>query len=106
MRIALLLLIVLFWSVQPVGGAESVPAPPMPSIPPPSDVPSPETTPLPPRDPGIVKQPETVPLPGSVVVPPAVDPKMAVNPDEPKQQEPAVPPEREQDQRQSEGQSR
>ena len=106
MRIALLLLIVLSWSVQPVGAAESVPAPPMPSIPPPSDGPSAEPTPAPPRDPGIVKQPETVPLPGSVVVPPVVDPKMAVNPDEPKQQEPAVPPEREKDQRQSEGQSR
>ncbi|HEV2175031.1 MAG TPA: hypothetical protein VGR71_15765 [Nitrospira sp.] len=66
----------------------------------------PEPTPTPPRDQGIVKQPDTVPLPGSVVVPPVVDPKMAVNPDEPKQQEPAVPPEREQDQRQSEGQSR
>ena len=102
MRIALLLLIVLSWSVQPVGGAEGVPTPP---VPPRSDVPSPEPTPAP-RDPGIVKQPETVPLPGSVVVPPVVDPKMAVNPDEPKQQEPAVPPEREKDQRQSEGQSR
>jgi hypothetical protein len=35
----------------------------------------------------MVKQPEIEPLPGSVVVPPPVDPKIAVNPEEPRQQE-------------------
>ncbi len=31
----------------------------------------------------MAKQPDTVPHPDSVVVPPEIDPKMAVNPDEP-----------------------
>src|SRR5262245_20593102 len=70
--------------VQPTLGAESTPAPPAP--PPPSETPPPEPAPAPP-DPGMVKQPEVEPLPGSVVVPPTVDPKIAVNPEEPRQQE-------------------
>ena len=107
MRLVLLLLLLvgLSWSVQPVGGAENAPTPPVPSVPPPSDVPPAETAPSP-SDPGIVKKPEIEPLPGSVVVPPVVDPKIAVNPDEPKQQEPPAPREREHDQRQSQEQSR
>ena len=70
--------------VQLALGAEGVPAPPAP--PTPSETAPPEPIPAP-RDPGMVKQPEVEPLPGSVVVPPPVDPKIAVNPEEPRQQE-------------------
>jgi hypothetical protein len=98
------LLTAVLWAVQPAGGAENAP-PPSPSDPPPSEVPSPEAAP-PSQDPGIVKKPDVEPLPGSVVVPPVVDPKIAVNPEEPRQQEQPAPSDREPDQRQSEGPSR
>jgi hypothetical protein len=107
MLLATLLILLLSFSLTPqtvVWAADIVPVPPVPSVPPPSDIPPPEVPPSP-HDPGIVKQPETVPQPGSVVTPPVVDPKMAVNPDEPRPQEPALLP-RESDPRQSPGQPR
>ena len=103
MWIFILWLVLTVLSAQPAPGAESVPAPPAP--PPPSETPPPEPAPAP-RDPGMVKQLEIEPLPGSVVVPPPVDPKIAVNPEEPRQEESGGQRDREHEQRPSQEQAR
>jgi len=54
----------------------------------------------------MVKQLEIEPLPGSVVVPPPVDPKIAVNPEEPRQEESGGQRDREHEQRPSQEQAR
>ena len=94
-----LIITMMSWPAQSVGGAENAPPP---SVPPSSQVPTPEPVPPPLEDPGIVKKPDVEPLPGSVVVPPVVDPKIAVNPEEPRPQEPAAPRERDQQPRSQE----